>query len=48
MSEFDITKTPDTVNGIDTVNAMLLPSIQNSRKIESALLILEEGENHYE
>lgn len=42
MSKFDITKTPDTVNCIDTVNAMLLPSIRNNRKIKSALLIFKE------
>lgn len=42
MSEFDITQTPDTVNGIDTVNAMLLPSSRNNRKIKSALLIFKE------
>lgn len=48
MSEFDITKTTYTVNGINTANAMLLPSILNSRKIKSALLIFKKGGKHYE
>ena len=48
MSEFDITQTPDTVNGVDTLIGMSFQSIRNNRKIKSALLIFKKGGNHYE